>query len=232
MDNLNAALVFARVAQDLICQPGTAATTSRIVELARSLTGCDLVALWHLSSTGTVLDASTDDDAARLVRDVLAGVPQATHWPALHSGEPLRVDDLLTEDRWPELRNRSRDAGLSFRSAVAYPLHVDSGPLGALVLYSDKPHFFHDDLLDVGAVLAAHAAVALESAHAADEVHHLSIALSTNRTVGMAIGILMAQHKITSDEAFLLLRVASQHAHRKLRDLAEDVVLTGELPTP
>ncbi len=44
-----------------------------------------------------------------------------------------------------------------------------------------------------------------------------------------AIGILMASHRSTSDHAFAMLRGASQHLNRKLRDVAEDVALTGEL---
>ncbi len=47
---------------------------------------------------------------------------------------------------------------------------------------------------------------------------------------GTAIGILMAHRRITDTAAFELLRDASQRGHRKLRDIAEDVVLTGTVP--
>jgi AmiR/NasT family two-component response regulator len=39
----------------------------------------------------------------------------------------------------------------------------------------------------------------------------------------------MAMNKITKDQAFDALRVASQHSHRKLRDVAQDVIDTGTL---
>jgi hypothetical protein len=35
---------------------------------------------------------------------------------------------------------------------------------------------------------------------------------------------------VTREDAFLLLRSASQHLHLKLRDVAADVVETGTLP--
>ena len=60
---------------------------------------------------------------------------------------------------------------------------------------------------------------------------HLEFALDSNRRVGAAIGILMIQHRIAEPEAFARLRHSSQTLHRKLRDVAEDVILTGELPT-
>jgi hypothetical protein len=39
----------------------------------------------------------------------------------------------------------------------------------------------------------------------------------------------MAQYRCSYDEAFERIRSASQRAHRKIRDLAEDIVLTGAL---
>jgi AmiR/NasT family two-component response regulator len=40
----------------------------------------------------------------------------------------------------------------------------------------------------------------------------------------------MALHQITEDQAFAMMRTASQHEHVKPRDLAEEVILTGALP--
>jgi hypothetical protein len=39
----------------------------------------------------------------------------------------------------------------------------------------------------------------------------------------------MALHKVTREQAFDLLRVASQRLHRKLADIARDVAETGTL---
>jgi ANTAR domain len=58
---------------------------------------------------------------------------------------------------------------------------------------------------------------------------NLELALATNREIGQAIGILMATHHLTASQAFDQLRKASQHAHRKLREIAADVVETGTL---
>jgi AmiR/NasT family two-component response regulator len=42
--------------------------------------------------------------------------------------------------------------------------------------------------------------------------------------IGQAKGVLMAQHGIGSDEAFQMLREASERANIKLRDVAAKVV--------
>jgi signal transduction histidine kinase/DNA-binding response OmpR family regulator len=54
--------------------------------------------------------------------------------------------------------------------------------------------------------------------------------LESNRAIGTAVGILMANHRLTPGSAFQLLVQASQHSNRKLRDIAADVTITGRLP--
>jgi signal transduction histidine kinase/DNA-binding response OmpR family regulator len=58
---------------------------------------------------------------------------------------------------------------------------------------------------------------------------NLERALTSNRQIGAAIGILMAVHKLTSEGAFALLREVSNKRNRSLRDVADQVVLTGSL---
>jgi hypothetical protein len=61
-----------------------------------------------------------------------------------------------------------------------------------------------------------------------DQVQHLQIALRTSRIIGQAIGIVMTRRFVTQDEAFNLLRRASQNTNRKLREIAQDIALTGD----
>jgi hypothetical protein len=78
----------------------------------------------------------------------------------------------------------------------------------------------HDELI---AELQAEGLIT--SQHAA----HLDVALKTARTIGAAVGIVMALHHASEVEAFALLRKASNDGNRKLRLVAEEVVLTGDV---
>ena len=60
-----------------------------------------------------------------------------------------------------------------------------------------------------------------------EQVEHLEEALSTSRKIGAAIGIVMANRRLDERGAFEVLRKASSLSNRKLRLVAEDVVLTG-----
>ena len=59
-----------------------------------------------------------------------------------------------------------------------------------------------DSARAVGAILAAHAAIALTTARDRDRADTLKHALESNREIGMAMGILMARDLRTSEQAF------------------------------
>ena len=69
------------------------------------------------------------------------------------------------------------------------------------------------------------------AARAENQAANLEIALSSSRDIGTAIGILMNAHLVTQEQAFAMLRTASQHGHRKLREIANEVIFTGSIPT-
>ena len=69
-----------------------------------------------------------------------------------------------------------------------------------------------------------------ELAEARRLIEHLQAGLQSARTIGAALGILMERMKISMNEAFDVLVYVSQHDHQKLRDVAERLVFTGELP--
>ena len=62
------------------------------------------------------------------------------------------------------------------------------------------------------------------------KIAHLEVALRTARTIGVAMGILVERHKVSECEAFQTLVDASQRANRKVRDIAADLIFTGQLP--
>ena len=64
----------------------------------------------------------------------------------------------------------------------------------------------------------------ISSHHAAD----LEAALQMSRTIGAAVGILMASFRVTEVGAFEILKKASMDRNVKLRNLADEIVLTGD----
>lgn len=61
---------------------------------------------------------------------------------------------------------------------------------------------------------------------------NLEVALTSNREIGVAVGILMATRSLSADSSFELMRHVSQHTNTKLRAVALEVTRRGGLDVP
>jgi GAF domain-containing protein len=224
------AQLFARIAHDIAEQHGKSATTQRIVDLAKTATGCDMAAVWHIAAGVPQVDASTDDETAAVIRRYVKLARQGAALEAIRTRSTIVVHDAAHDPRFPVYTDQLRQRGVHLVSTVAYPLRIEDRDLGALAMYSNTRGFFTEDVVAMGGVFANHAAIALDAAYSLDRAQNLQLALETNRSIGIAIGIVMSHYKVTREAAFDMLRMCSQHGHRKLHDVAEEVTQTGALP--
>jgi GAF domain-containing protein len=144
----------------------------------------------------------------------------------------FRTGNLLTDPRWPDFGKRAADETGIVSMLSVRPFLEDDDLVAALNMYSKQLGAFTASDETVGMMLATHASLAMTSARLHDDVAHLQRALRSNRGIGVAMGVLMSQYKVTEVQAFDLLRMASQHSHRKLVDIASDVTETGILDLP
>lgn len=149
---------------------------------------------------------------------------------ALGAFELIEVENLAADSRWPSFTRLVADR-LPIRSALSVPVATADGAVQSLNLYGGQPRAFSTSQYPAAYLAAAAAGLALTALRERDRADHLRTALDTNRQIGAAMGILMARHRCSYDNAFTALRVASQHLHRKLRDVADEVIFTGVLPT-
>jgi GAF domain-containing protein len=210
----------------------TPESTLRLIAglITRVLPACDGAGVTLISGRHILTVAQTDQ-TVELVDQIQRETGQGPCAAAIEDRAPgsIVVDDMRAESRWPQYAARVRELGVG--SMMALPLRADE-LLGSLNLYATEPHAFTADDGAVGAVFAAHAAVALANAqtHAADtrEIDTLRSALDTRSVISQATGILMERDRISSDEAFQRLRTVSQRLNRKVRDVAEDVLQITE----
>lgn len=153
-----------------------------------------------------------------------AQVGQGPCLDAIRHFEVFQCGRLVEEDRWPAFSKRAFDE-TGVTSMLAFRLFVDEDTMGALNLYSKGPDAFDYESTEIGSVFAAHAAVALATAR---KEEGLEAALGSRDVIGQAKGLLMAREDISSDEAFTVLRRASQRLNVKLRDIADGVVAGNE----
>ena len=148
------------------------------------------------------------------------------------AGQMFLVDDMRTEQRWPDYAQNVLACGVL--SSLSVPLPFQGATIGALNTYASQPKVFDDSDIELAQEVAAWVAVAVGNAEAAartsDDLIQLRIVMLSRALIEQAKGILMERHKIKEDEAFTILTHASQRTNTKLRDVAAELVRTGTLP--
>ena len=226
-DDVELAQMFAEVARALGAEDSVERTLTRICELGvQTIEGCDHAGVALVEGRKITTTAASDEIPAR-VDAIQYETDEGPCLDAMREHEIFVVDELAAEARWPKFASRAaQETGIA--SILSFRLFVDEDTLGSLNLYSTRNAAFRDDEpRELGAVFAAHAAVALSSAQ---REAHLEEAVRSRDVIGQAKGILMARKHVTEEQAFAILRRASQRLNVKLREIAERVAQTGEDP--
>lgn len=223
---------FSQIALDLFSEGTVEATLARIVDLAVvAIEGCDTAGIMVVED-GAASTISGGSSLAVALDQLQVASDEGPCLDAATSGAILYAEDLADDPRWPTFGPAAVSAGA--RSVLAHPLSV-SGGSGVLNLYSGHPSAFGVTERAKGHLFATLAGLALGSAEerAAGEAHAVNLgeALQTRELIGQAQGILMERERLSADQAFDVLRRASQHVNRKLRTIAAALVETGETPS-
>ena len=206
-------------------------TLAQVVALAvTTIEGCDYAGV-YLAGTGSVAEPVCSDPVVSGIEARQRDTGEGPSPDAIAAGGAIYINDLGDNDRWPEFGSAS--AGQGIRSLLTLPFDTSGGP-GALDLFACSPQAF--GVIDRGRalLLAAMAGVAVTSARTHEDERrrtaNLHAALATREVIGQAQGILMEREHITPERAFDVLRRASQHLNVKLRDVARNLIETGERP--
>lgn len=169
--------------------------------------------------------AASDERTLRL-DEIQSGNGDGPCLTAARTGRVIAVTDIAAESRWPDAMDAFRREGL--RSSLSLPLNLRDAAVGALNIYMFDEHRV-DDLtraaLDEFTAEASYAiSIGLRHDDSSSEIDQLHAAMKTRRIIDTALGIIIAQNQCTGQQAFVLLRTASNNRNVKIRDLAVDII--------
>jgi hypothetical protein len=203
---------------------------SVVTTAVSSIDGCDWAGVFLFDGDVVVTPAYTDPivteaDSLQHLSGEGPCLDAITHRAVFYA------EDLSVDDRWPGFASQAATIGI--RGALALPLTSD-GHRGAVNLYARFPSAFGVVDRAKAVILSSLASLALSVAYSHEDEERraagFSAALRTREVIGEALGILMERERISANQAFDILRRASQHLNIKLRDIAQDLVDTGEDP--
>jgi len=217
---------LARLAERMQRAPDPEHTAEEVVEYACQQLGADHAGITLIIDDGLRTVAPTDtlvEQVDRLQYDLGEGPCHDSAW----KGETLVAQDLADDPRWPAWAPAAVSLGIRSVLGVELVDKAHDRRLGAVNLFWDRPRVITCEEVDLAHLIARHAALALA---ASIDAEGLRLALDTRKRIGQAQGILMERHGLGEDQAFAVLRRYSQDNNVKLRDLAQHLVDTKELP--
>ena len=219
-DAVRVAETFATVARTLGGHHDLQSTLDTIVRLAvETLDACEFAGI-SLVAKRRITSPASSNDIPRKLDEIQSEVGDGPCIDAIRDHEVFQTGELKKERRWPRFAERAhQETGVS--SILAIRLFLEEDTMGALNLYSTVPDAFDDSDVAMGTVFAVHASVAMSAARREEGLEQKA---ETRVVIGRAKGILMARSGASDDEAFAMLKAASQRMNMKLRDIAQQVV--------
>ncbi len=167
-----------------------------------------------------VTSRATTNTLPQTVDEIQSETQEGPCVDAIREHEVCVTGALSEERRWPSFASRAHEE-TGVQSIVSVRLFARADTMGALNCYSTQRDAFDDHAVAVASVFAAHAAVALANVRREEQLESKA---QSRDVIGMAKGMIMARQNVSEDEAFDILRRASQRMNVKLKELAAQVV--------
>jgi hypothetical protein len=219
-----AADAFTRLAELIYRGESFAGVYDAIVVIARDVVpGCDHAAVTTMRAGAAPVCEAATDPVARLVDDFERETGEGPCLDAILTNSFEYDPDITHGSAWPKLSERVL-AETPVRGMLGYRILVGERKAGALNLFSDTPGALTEESAGIGAIMASFASVVLAAAAHHEDAATLRKAVSSNREIGKAVGLLMATHRTSDADAFEMLRTASSQLNVRLAEVARRVV--------
>jgi signal transduction protein with GAF and PtsI domain len=177
-------------------------------------------------ASGELRIAATQSLSEQYRRKPNLKVGQSIIGRAVKDRRPIIVLDVSTERDYmfPDMAKKE---GLC--SLLSVPMMVRDKALGVINSYTSTPHVFTSEEVKLLQVIANQAAIAIEHTNLIEKSHEMQEALAVRKLMERAKGYLMRSKKLTEEEAFKLIQRQSMDFRKSMREIAEAVLLAGEL---
>ncbi|CAL9511136.1 hypothetical protein SUDANB145_03620 [Streptomyces sp. enrichment culture] len=185
-----------------------------------------------LRSDGVPVPLCASGERAGRVAEIQATLGDGPCVHAAQTGAPVLVRDVTAEPeaaRWPVYAQQAAAAGV--RAVYALPLGSDSVCLGTLDLYRDTPGGLSGEELRTARLVAGVMTMALMALpHEEDDdgppggLSWLNGLTTGHDRIHQAVGMIMAQLGVGSDEALARLRGDAFARGRTVQEAAQDVI--------
>ncbi|MBM3728920.1 MAG: GAF and ANTAR domain-containing protein [Acidobacteria bacterium] len=199
-----------------------------LVGLAVRVTGCDacLVYLLDAEAGEVVLRASQVPHAADLGTLRLRLGEGVAGWVAQHRSVVALPAKAAADERFKSFPGLVED---TYQALLCVPLISAGTSIGVINIHHRAPHPHTAEEISLLSFIGEQIGSAVAKAQLAETNARLRDELETRKLVERAKGILQQRQGLSEEEAYLRLRNESRWMRRRMRELAEAIILAEDL---
>lgn len=219
--------LFVEVADTLVTDFDLVDFLHKLTDHAAAVSGAEAVGLMLADHHGKLRYMASSNETGKMFELFQLQNSEGPCLDCFSTGEPVINADLASaSDRWPHFAPAAIAAG--FQSVHAFPMRLRDEAIGALNIFGRADVEFQDKDVRVVQALADVATIGLlqerSIAKADDLAVQLSGALNSRIVIEQAKGALAQMEGTTPTEAFELMRSQARSSHRRLVDVAAEVL--------
>ncbi len=152
-------------------------------------------------------------------------VDQSLSGQVVKTKKPMIVFDVRLEERYA-YRDLAIKEGLS--SMVSVPMVIKDKVIGIINVYTQDPHEFSQEEVNVLQMVANQAAIAVENTKLMEETLKAQEALETRKLIERAKGIVMRMQNLSEDAAYKMIHKKSMDSCKTMKAIAESIILMDD----
>jgi signal transduction protein with GAF and PtsI domain len=140
--------------------------------------------------------------------------------------KPVVIYDVSQKKEY-KYKDIAKKEGLA--SLLCVPLMVKNKAIGVINLYTQKPHKFTQNAINIICAIANQAAMVIENTELMVKTKVIQEELEARKLIEKAKGILMKQQDISEDGAYRMIQKHSMDNRKSMRQVAEAIILASEM---
>ena len=140
--------------------------------------------------------------------------------------KPMAVTNVVEEKEYKFKEVAKKE---NICSLLCVPLSVKGKVIGVINLYTQEPHKFTKNEINVLSAVAAEAALVIENTELMVKTKVIQEELEARKVIEKAKGIIMKERKLDESDAYRLLQKYSMDNHKSMRSVAEAIILSHDM---
>jgi GAF domain-containing protein len=198
-----------------------------IVTMTAQMMGSTICSIMLMDdATNELRIAATQSLSEQYRRKPNVKVGQSISGRAVQERRPIIVADV-TRDSTFMYRELAQREGLC--ALLCVPMMVREKAIGVINSYTSKPHVFTAEEVKLLQAIGNQAAIAIDHTTLLEKSFEMQEALQVRKLLDRAKGYLMRSKKLSEEEAFKLIQRQSMDLRKSMREIAEAILLAGEI---